>query len=163
VSVRDLTPVEVARGLTEGTMVIVDVREPPEVSLERIAGSQFLPLSAFDQTINLFALAGLSIAIGEMADATIQDVYAALVTDEARNQHIVSDVIHAVEAGRSPLVLTGRTDHISRLEAALVGKIRNVIVLKGGMGRKQRRSVNETLAGIPEGQMPASFAATPSF
>lgn len=86
----------------------------------------------------------------EMADATIQDIYAALVTDEARNQHIVSDVIHAVEAGRSPLVLTGRTDHISRLEAALAGKIRNVIVLKGGMGRKQRRSVNETLAGIPE-------------
>lgn len=30
-----------------------------------------LPLSAFDQTINLFALAGLAIAIGEMADATI--------------------------------------------------------------------------------------------
>jgi Cu(I)/Ag(I) efflux system membrane protein CusA/SilA len=30
-----------------------------------------LPLSGFDQTINLFALAGLSIAIGEMADATI--------------------------------------------------------------------------------------------
>ena len=30
-----------------------------------------LPLAAFGQTINLFALAGLSIAIGEMADATI--------------------------------------------------------------------------------------------
>ncbi len=30
-----------------------------------------LPLSVFDQTINLFALAGLAIAIGEMADATI--------------------------------------------------------------------------------------------
>ena len=30
-----------------------------------------LPLSAFGQTINLFALAGLAIAIGEMADATI--------------------------------------------------------------------------------------------
>ena len=38
-----------------------------------LAGTLFtaLPLSAFDQTINLFALAGLSIAIGEMADATI--------------------------------------------------------------------------------------------
>jgi rhodanese-related sulfurtransferase len=46
--VRDLTPVEVARGLTEGTMVIVDVREPPEVSAQRIAGSLFAPLSAFD-------------------------------------------------------------------------------------------------------------------
>src|SRR4029453_10303700 len=30
-----------------------------------------LPLSLFGQTINLFVLAGLSIAIGEMADATI--------------------------------------------------------------------------------------------
>ena len=30
-----------------------------------------LPLTAFDQTINLFLLAGLAIAIGEMADATI--------------------------------------------------------------------------------------------
>ncbi len=30
-----------------------------------------LPLSAFDQTINLFLLAGLAIAIGEMSDATI--------------------------------------------------------------------------------------------
>lgn len=46
--VRDLSPAEVARGLTEGTMVIVDVREPPEVSVERIAGSLFAPLSAFD-------------------------------------------------------------------------------------------------------------------
>jgi len=47
-AVRDLTPVEVARGLTEGTMVIVDVREPPEVKVERIANSVFVPLSAFD-------------------------------------------------------------------------------------------------------------------
>ncbi len=30
-----------------------------------------MPLAAFDQTINLFSLAGLFIAIGEMVDATI--------------------------------------------------------------------------------------------
>ena len=38
-----------------------------------ILGTLFtaLPLSAFGQTINLFSLAGLAIAIGEMADATI--------------------------------------------------------------------------------------------
>jgi rhodanese-related sulfurtransferase len=45
---RELTPSDVARGLTEGTMVIVDVREPAEVNQERIAGSVFVPLSAFD-------------------------------------------------------------------------------------------------------------------
>lgn len=46
--VRDLTPAEVARGITEDTMVIVDVREPREVSVERIANSVFVPLSMFD-------------------------------------------------------------------------------------------------------------------
>lgn len=86
------------------------------------------------------------------ADATIQDIYAALVMDEARNDFIVRDVMHAVQSGRSPLVLTGRTDHLGRLESALTGKIRNIIVLKGGMGRKQRRSVSEVLAGVPEGE-----------
>jgi superfamily II DNA or RNA helicase len=86
------------------------------------------------------------------ADATIQDIYSALVTDEERNESIVRDVIHAVQSGRSPLVLTGRTEHLSRLESALTGKIRNIIVLKGGMGRKQRRSVSEVLAGVPDGE-----------
>jgi rhodanese-related sulfurtransferase len=47
-AIRDLNPEEVARGLTEGTMVIVDVRESREVSVERIAGSLFVPLSMFD-------------------------------------------------------------------------------------------------------------------
>jgi hypothetical protein len=67
---------------------------------------------------------------GDGADATIQDIYSALVTDEARNESIVRDVIHAVQSGRSPLVLTGRTDHLSRLESALTGKVRNIIVLR---------------------------------
>lgn len=92
-------------------------------------------------------------------DPSIQDIYAALVTDEGRNAAIVRDVIRAVESGRSPLVLTGRTDHIIRLESALAGKIRNVIVLKGGMGRKQRRSVSEVLAGIPDGEQRLILAA----
>lgn len=83
-------------------------------------------------------------------DLSIQDIYAALVTDEKRNEAIVRDVVRAVESGRSPLVLTGRTDHITRLESALLGKIRNIIVLKGGMGRKQRRNVNKVLADIPD-------------
>jgi len=96
-------------------------------------------------------LTGFRIA-GDGGDATIQDIYSALVTDQARNEFIVRDVMHAVQSGRSPLILTGRTDHLSRLESALAGKIRNIIVLKGGMGRKQRRSVRELLAGVPDGE-----------
>lgn len=47
-NVRDLTPQQVADRLAAGEVVLVDVREPREVSLERIAGAALMPLSAFD-------------------------------------------------------------------------------------------------------------------
>jgi rhodanese-related sulfurtransferase len=46
--VRDLMPEEVARGLTEGTMLLVDVRESNETALERYPDAVIVPLSAFD-------------------------------------------------------------------------------------------------------------------
>jgi superfamily II DNA or RNA helicase len=42
----------------------------------------------------------------------IHEVYAALIEDDKRNQRVVSDLIAAVEAGRSPLLLTSRTAHV---------------------------------------------------
>ena len=47
-SVRDLTPQEVAEGLREGRVVLVDVREPNETALERFPGAVLVPLSSFD-------------------------------------------------------------------------------------------------------------------
>jgi len=46
--VRDLTPEDVARGLTENSMVLVDVREPNETAVERYPGAVIVPLSIFD-------------------------------------------------------------------------------------------------------------------
>ena len=46
--VTNLTPEEVARGLTEGRMLLVDVREPNETSVERYPEAVIVPLSAFD-------------------------------------------------------------------------------------------------------------------
>ena len=47
-SVRDLTPEEVARGLQEGRVLLVDVREPNETALERFPDAVLVPLSGFD-------------------------------------------------------------------------------------------------------------------
>jgi rhodanese-related sulfurtransferase len=47
-TVRDLTPQEVERGLQEGRIVLVDVREPNETALERFPDAVLVPLSAFD-------------------------------------------------------------------------------------------------------------------
>jgi rhodanese-related sulfurtransferase len=46
--VRDLTPEEVARGLEESRMVLVDVREPNETAVERFPDAVLVPLSEFD-------------------------------------------------------------------------------------------------------------------
>jgi len=46
--VRNLTPQEVAQGLKEGRVVLVDVREPNETAVERFPGAVLVPLSAFD-------------------------------------------------------------------------------------------------------------------
>jgi rhodanese-related sulfurtransferase len=47
-NVRDLSPEEVARGIAEGTVLLVDVREPNETAVERYPEAFFLPMSQFD-------------------------------------------------------------------------------------------------------------------
>ena len=47
-TVQDLTPQQVAEGLKEGHIVLVDVREPNETAIERFPGSVLVPLSSFD-------------------------------------------------------------------------------------------------------------------
>ena len=46
--VEDLYPEEVAKGLTEGTILLVDVREPSETGVERYPQAVYMPMSEFD-------------------------------------------------------------------------------------------------------------------
>ena len=47
-NVHDLSPEEVARGLAEGKVLLVDVREPNETAVERYPDAVCVPLSEFD-------------------------------------------------------------------------------------------------------------------
>ena len=78
-----------------------------------------------------------------------QALYQALVEDDARTHRISDDVIESVQAGRSPLVLTERNDHLDRLARALSPHVSHLIVLRAGMGKKQRQAIREHLASIP--------------
>ena len=80
----------------------------------------------------------------------VQQVYGALAGDEIRNQLIFDDVLGALEAGRSPLVLTARRDHAQSLAEQLGRFAKNVLFLRGGMGVRQRRSAMQRLADIPD-------------
>ena len=91
----------------------------------------------------------------------IQDLYAALAIDAKRDQQILSDVRKAVSEGATPLVLTNRIDHLDKLAAGLCD-VEHVLVLKGGMGKKELRAVAGKLASIPEGT-PRVILATGSY
>jgi superfamily II DNA or RNA helicase/very-short-patch-repair endonuclease len=78
-----------------------------------------------------------------------QALYQVLVDDETRNRRISEEVVQAVRDGRSPLVLTERNEHLDRFESLLSASVRHVVVLRGGMGKKQRQAPAARLATIP--------------
>jgi superfamily II DNA or RNA helicase len=80
----------------------------------------------------------------------IQEIYTALVNDERRTDLIVADVVSAIEDGRSPLLLTERTDHLQLLLERLGRRVPNVFVMKGGMGKKQRDALASEIKAVPE-------------
>jgi rhodanese-related sulfurtransferase len=47
-AVENLTAEEVKAGMDDGTILLVDVREPNEIAAQRIPGAINLPLSTFD-------------------------------------------------------------------------------------------------------------------
>jgi hypothetical protein len=80
----------------------------------------------------------------------IQDIYAAMASDQERNDLIFEDVLSSLEAGRSPLLLTERKDHLDLLTERLKNFAKNVIVFKGGLGKKQRQDLLNRIKDIPD-------------
>lgn len=78
-----------------------------------------------------------------------QSIYQSLIEDGDRTRRICEDVVDAVRAGRSPLVLTERNEHVDRLAQILTPIVRHVVVLRAGLGKKQREAASERLAAIP--------------
>jgi superfamily II DNA or RNA helicase len=84
-----------------------------------------------------------------MTSPPIQELYALLAKDDERNRLIVEDVIAAVQARRSPVLLTERREHLDRLVNLLSPHVQNVIAMAGGMGRRQRKQLAEKIANVP--------------
>jgi superfamily II DNA or RNA helicase len=86
------------------------------------------------------------------ARASIQDLYRLLARDESRNDMIFDDVLAALEARRSPIVITERKDHLQTIAERLQRFAKNVIVLKGGMKAKERKQAIAALEAVPDGE-----------
>ncbi len=80
----------------------------------------------------------------------IHEIYKSLLQSDERNKVIVADVMLAIKNNRFPVILTERVEHLETLKNLLEDKITNLIVMKGGMGKKQRQAALNALEFLPD-------------
>jgi len=81
---------------------------------------------------------------------TISEMYSALMHDVARNAAILEDVMEAIYSARFPVLLTERREHLEYFNEILHERIDNLIVFRGGMGKKQLANAQEKLNSISD-------------
>ena len=77
------------------------------------------------------------------------ELYEELIADKERNQLICHDLIQTLREGRSPLVLTERNEHLDSLARQLASEVPHLVVLRGGMRKKELDAISARLAAIP--------------
>jgi superfamily II DNA or RNA helicase len=70
----------------------------------------------------------------------------------ARNDLIFDDILRSLEAGRSPVVITERTDHLEHLASRLARFAKNAFVLRGGRTDRQRHAMAQQMAAVPDSE-----------
>jgi superfamily II DNA or RNA helicase len=81
----------------------------------------------------------------------ISDLYTILVNDKERNEQIANDVLSALEAGRTPLLLTGRTQHLEWFSARFRDVVDQVFILRGGMKKSERETILKAIGESKDG------------
>jgi len=117
----------------------------------KVDAKQQAKLRPFDHKV-IVQRTGFQLQIPDTQKPTIQQLYAGITKDESRNQMIFDDVLNALEAGRSPLLLTERKDHAVALAERFSKFCKNVVIMVGGQATKQRDLVKKQLDSIPEGE-----------
>ena len=92
---------------------------------------------------------------------SIHDIYDLIVHDDERNQMIAADVRVALAAGRNPVVITERKEHLAWFEREF-GGLENVFVMRGGMRRKALVQLQTEFTAVPESK-PRLLLATGKF
>lgn len=82
-------------------------------------------------------------------EKNIVEVYRDLAGNELRNRMITTDIISSIENGRSPIVLTERTEHVAHIANLLSGKCKHIITLTGTMSAKEKRETMNALNIVP--------------
>jgi superfamily II DNA or RNA helicase len=86
---------------------------------------------------------------GLPADLPIQELMRRLAEDPRRTERIVEEALGCWGDGRSLLLLSERTDHISTIATALAGEVPNLFLLHGRLSARQRSATLAALEALP--------------
>lgn len=75
----------------------------------------------------------------------ISDGYRWIMENDQRTQRIINDVLSCIQQSKHPIVLTERREHAETINAMLLDKEINSVVLKGAMRVSERKAVEEQL------------------
>ncbi len=75
----------------------------------------------------------------------ISDAYSWIMENDQRTQRIISDVLACIQQSKHPIVLTERREHAETINALLLDKEVDSVVLKGAMRASERKAVEEQL------------------
>jgi superfamily II DNA or RNA helicase len=97
------------------------------------------------------------------APGGMAQIYRALISDEARLDQIITDVISACDQGANTLVLTTWIDHLNAIAERLRATGKTVTVLSGQVKARERREITEQLARHTARTEPLLIVGTSSF
>jgi len=92
---------------------------------------------------------GFNLSTESNIPPAIQDIFHSLYINEDRNKLIIQDILNAHREGRECLVLSERLEHLDILRDALKEHIPSLFMLKGGLGKKQVKTIMEAIQNNP--------------
>lgn len=84
-------------------------------------------------------------------NVTIHTVLRAIASDACRNEAIGRDVREAVAAGRIPLILTERSDHLESIAQQLADLGNSLFILHGGLRDTERKEIIDRFRNVDAG------------
>jgi len=112
----------------------------------RYSGKEATADSSFDHVVRVRSTGFQNTP--ENDQPALYEIYQRLIVDETRNELICKDILESLKSNRSPLLLTERTEHLHIIADLLADKVKNIVILKGGMSKKQKDNVDEQLKNI---------------
>ncbi len=83
-------------------------------------------------------------------DINYTELCSVLCTDEIRNSQIIEDALSEYSKGKNIIILTERTEHAELIYSALDGKCRNLFLLSGQDGVKNKRLKLEAVKAVQQ-------------